>query len=194
VKPENVVELYSLLADRGVHFWLDGGWAIDALLGEQTRPHKDLDLLVRLDDLSIMIQALVPLGFALEYVWEENRWVEYPSPIPLIGRESAGMEVATAFVLKDVLGRELDVHVLAFNEYGNGVPAWNTDMLYPADALTGRGTIAGAPVHCLSAYMQMLTHTGYVLQNKDVQDLRLLHERLGVDYPPQHARLSSSPD
>jgi hypothetical protein len=30
--------------------------------------------------------------------------------------------------------------------------------------------------------MQMATHTGYVLQAKDLQDLRLLNERFGVAY------------
>ncbi len=28
-----------------------GGWGVDALLGRQTRPHKDLDVLVLVDDL-----------------------------------------------------------------------------------------------------------------------------------------------
>jgi lincosamide nucleotidyltransferase A/C/D/E len=191
MKPEDVVELYSLLAERGVHLWIDGGWGIDALLEEQTRPHKDLDLLVRIDDLATMTQALAPLGFALKDIWEENRWAGYPTPVPLIVRESAGIEVATAFVLKDVLGRELDFHVLAFDEHGNGVPIWNSDVLFPADAFTGRGTIAGTTVSCLSARMQMLTHTGYVLQDKDVRDLQLLHERFGVDYSPEHAGLFS---
>jgi hypothetical protein len=26
--------------------WIDGGWGVDALLGVQTRPHKDLDVAV----------------------------------------------------------------------------------------------------------------------------------------------------
>jgi lincosamide nucleotidyltransferase A/C/D/E len=188
--PEAAVELYSLLADQGIGLWVNGGWGIDALLGEQTRPHKDLDLFVRLDDLATMIQVLIPLGFELACVWEEeNRWVEYPVPVPLIASESAGTYVATAFVLRDARGPVLDVHVLALDERGNGVPAWNTNLLFPASAFTGRGTIAGTPVHCLSAGMQMLTHTGYTLQDKDIQDLRLLHERFGLDYPPEHAGL-----
>lgn len=189
MKPEDAVALYSRLVDQGGRLWVGGGWGVDALLDEQTRPHKDLDIFVRLDDLATMIRVLVPQGFALAYIWEENRWVGYPAPIPLIARESANRDVATAFVLKDVPGRELDVHVLAFDESSNGVPTWNTDLLFPASAFTGRGTIAGTPVHCLSARMQMLTHTGYALQDKDVRDLRLLHERFGVDYPPEHAGL-----
>jgi hypothetical protein len=41
----------------------------------------------------------------------------------------------------------------------------------------------------LSAAMQMRTHTGYVLQDEDIQELRRLHERFGVDYPEKHAHL-----
>ena len=185
-------ELYLLLADQGVRLWVDGGWGVDALLGEQTRPHKDLDLFVRLEDLATMIRVLIPPGFTLAYTWEENQWARYPVPVRLIASESTDSDVATAFVLKDVLGREIDVHVLAFDESGNGVPAWKTGLLFPASAFTGRGAIAGTPVHCLSAQMQMRTHTGYPLQDKDICDLRRLHERFGVDYPPEHARLFTS--
>ena len=39
------------LEEHGVGFWLIGGWGVDALLHRQTRPHKDLDVLVRLADL-----------------------------------------------------------------------------------------------------------------------------------------------
>lgn len=187
MKPEEAAELYSLLASQGVALWIDGGWGIDALLGEQTRPHKDLDIFVRLEDLATMVQALVPQGFSLAFVWEENHWVEYPAPVPLIAGEGAGTNVAMAFVLRDACRREIDVHILTFDEWGNGVPAWKTDLLFPASAFTGRGTIAGTPVHCLSAPMHMLTHIGYPLQEKDIADLRQLHERFGVDYPAEIA-------
>lgn len=26
--------------------WLDGGWGVDALLGRQTRPHDDMDIVI----------------------------------------------------------------------------------------------------------------------------------------------------
>src|SRR5207249_348914 len=31
--------LYELFEDNGIKVWLDGGWGVDALLGEQTREH-----------------------------------------------------------------------------------------------------------------------------------------------------------
>ena len=28
----------------GCRFWLEGGWGVDALVGRQTRPHRDVDI------------------------------------------------------------------------------------------------------------------------------------------------------
>lgn len=42
----DVMEVLDRLRSAGVRFWVDGGWGVDALLGEQTREHEDLDLVV----------------------------------------------------------------------------------------------------------------------------------------------------
>ena len=47
MRAEEVTALYTLLAEREVRVWVDGGWGIDALLAEQTRQHKDFDALVQ---------------------------------------------------------------------------------------------------------------------------------------------------
>jgi lincosamide nucleotidyltransferase A/C/D/E len=180
---EEVITLYTLLVERGVQLWVDGGWGIDALLGEQTRPHKDFDALVPLDDVGTLTDVLAHHGFTLKEIWEENRWVAHAVRLPLIGKENrVGSDVATAFVLRNGVGHELDVHVVVFDANGYGIPAWNADVIYPPDAFAGRGVIVGTPVRCLSAQMQMATHTGYALQAKDFQDLRRLHERFGIPY------------
>ena len=46
------------------------------------------------------------------------------------------------FVLGDVQGREVDVHVIVFDAQGNGLygPV-EQGMMYPAASLTGTGTI-----------------------------------------------------
>jgi lincosamide nucleotidyltransferase A/C/D/E len=43
----DVVEILGWLRAASADVWLDGGWGVDALVGEQTREHKDLDLIVR---------------------------------------------------------------------------------------------------------------------------------------------------
>lgn len=46
-----LVDLLQLFESSGFEVWLDGGWAVDAVLGEQTRPHKDVDIILRVADL-----------------------------------------------------------------------------------------------------------------------------------------------
>lgn len=186
----DVLELYTLLFEHGVQIWIDGGWGIDALLERQTRPHKDLDAFAAFDDLLTLTTLLSRRGFVLKEIWSENQWSRHEGRVPLIGRGGSRGEVATAFVLKDTLGREIDIHVLHIDEHGSPTPAWNCTVSFSSDALTGHGSIAGLPVHCLSAAMHMRTHTGYQLQDKDIQDLRRLHEHFQIDYPEELAHLA----
>ena len=57
------VAVVARLTESGVSLWLDGGWGVDALLGSQTRPHDDLDLIVRLDDVGQLEDALAQIGY-----------------------------------------------------------------------------------------------------------------------------------
>lgn len=41
---QQAVTLFADLEDYGARPCVGGGWAVDALLGEQTRQHSDLDL------------------------------------------------------------------------------------------------------------------------------------------------------
>jgi lincosamide nucleotidyltransferase A/C/D/E len=43
----DVIDLCATLEVSGVEIWIDGGWGVDALLGEQTRPHRDLDIAIQ---------------------------------------------------------------------------------------------------------------------------------------------------
>ena len=47
---EDVANLCEELKRLRVEVWIDGGWAVDALLEEQTRPHGDLDIVVQEKD------------------------------------------------------------------------------------------------------------------------------------------------
>ena len=189
---EDVIEIYAGLLAKGVQVWLDGGWGIDALLGRQTRPHKDFDAIAVFEDLPVLTRFLSERGFELKLIWEENRWEPCPEPPTLVGRERPAVEAATAFVLEDGSGRELDFHVMRFDEHGRLTPAWEAGLVFPPEAFAGVGTIGGKRVRCLSAEMQMRTHTGYALKESDVHDLRLLHERFGVDYPEEIAEFFSA--
>lgn len=185
---EELIELYSLLHERGVQVWIGGGWGIDALVGTQSRYHKDFDAFVAFDDLATTVDVLAERGFTLKEIWSENRWVDYAGPVKLIGMEDAtGHKIATAFVLWHTNGQELDFHALTFDDAGDALPAWDDATVYPAEAFTGQGTIVNTPVRCLSATIQMATHTGYTLTKKDLQDLRLLHDHCGTPFLAEQA-------
>ncbi len=166
---DDVVAILRRLTDAGIPAWLTGGWGIDALLGRQTRPHKDLDVLVRLADVARLMDLLAEDGYALAELWSENAWVPDPS----------GDLAPTAFVLRDPHGRELDVHALRFDDQGHGIPAWNDDegRLFTPARLSGTGRIGSLAVQCLSSEMQLLCHQGYALPEVQQTDLRRLRRR-----------------
>ena len=46
----DLIELLRLINEASIDVWLDGGWGVDALLQTQTRPHKDVDLVLPVAD------------------------------------------------------------------------------------------------------------------------------------------------
>ena len=53
----------DLFGELGVKVWIDGGWGVDALLGECTRRHDDLDIIVGWSDSRTLTEALLERGF-----------------------------------------------------------------------------------------------------------------------------------
>jgi len=162
----DVTMVLERLDGAGVDAWLDGGWAVDALIGEQTRAHADLDLIVRVTDVPAMREALAGDGFDLDRG-----------------------ETHSNFVLRDGAGREIDVHPVVFDAQGDGVYRMENgdDWVFPAEGFSGHGLVEAREVRCLSADVQMLCHaTGYTPGETDVHDMRLLSARLGTALLPPY--------
>jgi lincosamide nucleotidyltransferase A/C/D/E len=160
----DVLEILDRLEGAAIESWLDGGWGVDALLGEQTRPHNDLDLIMRVADVAEMRRALDGDGFRL-----------------VTGAPDAN------FVLRDAAGREIDVHPVRFDDQGNGIYRMDNgeDWVFPAAGFTGNGRLGGREVQCLTADVQMVDHsTGYEPGDTDFHDMRLLNARLGTRLLP----------
>ncbi len=175
VSADDVINLCKQLSANGIQIWVIGGWGVDALLGEQTRPHKDLDILMLLDDVVRLRELLSNDGYRLKELWSENRWAI----------DTSGERVATAFVLHDSAGREIDAHAMRLDEHGNGIPMWGVPagFIFTRQALAAQGMIAGFAVQCIAPEMQMVCHTGYTLPESHVRDLERLHDRFGVNDP-----------
>jgi lincosamide nucleotidyltransferase A/C/D/E len=175
--PEDVTEVVETLKGAGVSFWLDGGWGVDALLGRQTRPHGDLDVVIDRDDLPRARTALRRRGF------RHARAVRPGLP--------------ARCVLRDRAGRQADLHPVALDASADG---WQdlgdgTYGYYPAAGLRAQGMIAGQPVHCVTPELQLRHHLGYAPDAQDCHDLCLLAERFGLTLPaPSAAGPATQPD
>jgi lincosamide nucleotidyltransferase A/C/D/E len=153
---EDVVTLLAVM--DGIDVWLDGGWGVDALLGEQTREHDDLDVVAARSDVPVLIEALGQEGY-----------------------EVANGQLPTCIVLLDPIGRQVEVHPVEFDESGNGIYAMEEGGTwpYPAHGFTGRGRVLDVEVRCLTPEVQVLCHAGYELAETDHHDLALLRECFG---------------
>src|SRR6266545_3639246 len=159
-----VVRIVDYLEETGIRLWLDGGWGVDALVGEETRAHGDLDAAVELDKTDLVIAALVPLGFRVEV---DDR--------------------PTRLVLAASDGRRIDLHPLVFDEEDNGTQIGagpnGGDAVYPTQGLSGRGIVCGRTVACLTPELLLRHHTGYEPTAKDRHNVRVLCQRFGLPLP-----------
>ncbi len=159
---QDVIDIVTWLDTAGILVWLDGGWGIDALVGEQTRPHDDLDVVIALHQVRDAQDVLGQHGFVL---------IED--------------ELPTRCVLRDESDRRIDFHTVTFDAEGGGVQHLQdgTSFRYPPESFRGTGQIAGQALQCLTAEVQMLCHVGYAPNSNDVHDVHLLHTHFGLDLP-----------
>jgi len=167
VTATDVVEIVALFVQNDIDVFVDGGWAVDALLGRQTRQHADLDIAIQHKDVAQVRALFGSMGFreiSRKDSWECN------------------------FVLKDDRGRQLDVHSYAFDRHGNHVHG----VAYPLDSLRGKGVIEGCPVCCITPEWLVKFHTGYIPDEDDYHDVKLLCTHLGLKLPLEYERFESS--
>ncbi|WP_055588861.1 nucleotidyltransferase domain-containing protein [Peterkaempfera griseoplana] len=156
---DDVLSVLALLRNADVDVWIGGGWGIDALLGEQTREHHDLDLANRTDQEPALMAALAAAGFVETLDWRPVR-----------------------FVVTDPDGREIDLHPVDFAADGSAVqaaPDGEPPFFYPASCFV-TGTIGQTTVPCLSPEQQVYFHQGYEPEDHDRQDMARLRQRFGV--------------
>jgi lincosamide nucleotidyltransferase A/C/D/E len=158
---ERVLEILDTLRAHGVMASVDGGWGVDALVGRETRPHEDLDLVVAFGDVDAIKSALRALSFSV-----------------------AEDHLPVRFVMRDTNGSQLDFHAVTFDREGGGVQPQpgGGSFRYPPEGFV-RGLIAGQEVPCVSAEVQVLCHLGYEPTAKDAHDVLLLCRHFGLAVP-----------
>ena len=166
---EYVVQFLRDMAKAEIDIRIDGGWSVDALLGEQTRQHVDLDIVIEERDVPRLRNWLEMRGYHDVERDDTSAW---------------------NFVLGDDDGHEIDVHAIVIDEHGNGLygPP-ERGVMYPANSLTGAGRIGDLTVKCISPEWLVRFHTGYQLKETDYHDVDLLCRRFGIDPPEEYAQL-----
>lgn len=165
---ETVIALMTALKEHAVDACVGGGWAVDALAGEQTRQHGDLDIWVGASDFEGLLATFADLGIDRIHPWPGDRpW---------------------NFVLHDGGRGRVDLHVYEALGWGRlHYGSVRAPFLFAEHDLAGTGEIAGTSVRCERPEFALQNHTGYVLRDTDRHDVSVLCERFGLQ-PPENRR------
>jgi lincosamide nucleotidyltransferase A/C/D/E len=160
---EHLIDLCRCFEGEGLAFWIDGGCGVDALLGEQTRPHSDLDLAIKLDDLP-----------AFQRVLQTQAYFR----IRRVGNADWN------WVFQDPAGRSVDLHGFVLDGYGNGVLGDAAEgAMYLVGALYGAGMLGGIEVRCVAAPFVLKFRNGFEPRSVDRHDVAALCARFGLARP-----------
>ena len=91
VNEKDAIEIIFYAEENEIAIWLDGGWGVDALLGEETRVHNDIDLFVEKSNSKKFLEIIKEKGFS--EVIEAYTTTDHT-------------------VWKDAKGRIIDLHIL----------------------------------------------------------------------------------
>lgn len=158
----DVLELLGALEQQGTYYWVDGGWGVDCLVGGQSRPHSDLDLVLPRAEVVRVRSFLLARGYSVIRDW-----------------------LPTTIAFRDGHGREVDLHPVDMTTDGGGdqVLEDGTTWHYSAPA---EGSIEGRAVRCAPAEDQLRSHLGYEPRPVDFADMKRLTERFDLRPPPPY--------
>ena len=140
----------SWLETRAVVYQINGGWAVDALVGHQTRPHRDLDLFVDAAAVDDILGWLTARGYAAETDWLPARLELRSGPL------------------------RVDLHPMVLDSDGNGVQRGLGDELFEhSRAMRTLGVVSGRAVVVATARRLRELHEGYEPREVGVHDLHL---------------------
>lgn len=160
---EHAIELLRLFEAHGIRVWVDGGWAVDAVVGRETRLHDDLDIALSHDDLNALCLLLRDRGFV---------------EVPRVDSWECN------FVLGDSQGRQIDIHTFTLDENGKH----SFGVAYPAESLTGRGILGGYECECIAPEWLLKFRSGYELRPKDYADIAVLCDSFGFPLPSNYPK------
>src|SRR4051794_16193711 len=118
----DVLAFVDMMHNAAIDVWIDGGWCVDALIGEQTRDHDDLDIAVPLEHADAFRTVMSDADFTL-----------FRADGPY------------NYVLTDANDHRIDVHLFdrtTTHAKDDGVEVFG-GIAYPVDAFGATGFIDG---------------------------------------------------
>ncbi|WP_414150550.1 nucleotidyltransferase domain-containing protein [Acetobacterium carbinolicum] len=152
VTKEDLIEVLNLLGSLKMRYWIEGGWGVDILIGQENREHRDIDVDFDAEFTEVLLDALKRKGFAITTDWRPSR-IELHHP---------------------KLGY-LDIHPLIINEDGSARQADPQGGWYQLEAQWfSTALFEGRVIPCITAEAQKLFHSGYEFREVDRIDMKNL--------------------
>jgi lincosamide nucleotidyltransferase A/C/D/E len=152
VTKESLIEVLDLLDSMEIHYWIEGGWGVDILLGKQNRVHRDIDVDFDGEFTKALLDKLREIGYEIVVDLSPSR-IELHHPN---------------------LGY-IDIHPLIINKDGSARQADLQGGWYELDAKWfSTAGFEGRVIPCISAEAQRLFHSGYELREVDKIDMKNL--------------------
>lgn len=149
---EDLAFVITLLENADITYWVDGGWGVDLLAGNQTREHRDIDINFDSEHTEKLLNLLLEHGYQIDTDWKPVRIELYS--------EKHGY---------------LDIHPFILNDDGTAKQADLEGGYYEFDKeLFGNVIFDGKVIPCISLKGQKLFHSGYELRDKDKHDILIL--------------------
>lgn len=166
---EYVCELYERLEEQGIPIWIDGGWAVDALLGEKTREHGDLDIALEHKYVLPMRDYLESRGYSEVKRDDASQW---------------------NFVMEDESGHQVDFHSFVLDDSGKLIDG----IKYPEGSLTGTGKILNLEVRTIDPehMVSFLAPWVHKWPEKYLPAIAVLCKRYEIPLPPEYHTANSA--
>lgn len=149
---EDLMMIVNLLESLNITYWIDGGWGIDLLAGEQTREHRDIDINFDAQYTEELLNVLLEYGYEITTDWKPVRIELY----------------------SEMYGY-LDIHPFVLNNDGTSKQADLEGGWYEFEKdYFGQAIFEGKTIPCISIKGQKVFHSGYELRDKDKHDLLIL--------------------
>jgi lincosamide nucleotidyltransferase A/C/D/E len=157
VTQNDLFSILDLMDKTGIQYWLDGGWGVDALVGKQTRVHRDVDIDFDSSYTEQLLQKLHEHGYEVITDWSPVRVELYHPNLSYI-----------------------DIHPFILSDDGTAKQADAEGGWYEFEAdYFGYTFFEGRRISCISAKGQMIFHTGYELREVDKHDIKNIEKMLG---------------